>query len=128
MVVVPQRRRVLLVRVVVKSRFSWNKPVLRIAVAFRRNFSAMEMYDGSHLGLVGARSGKVVVDGKKMLGRKLVDPLDQNFLSAANVEGRSGKPGSETPHSSWFQIAMDFHLERLHGQTEVRNFYRRIQG
>src|ERR1700683_145383 len=65
-IVIPQHRRVLLVRVVIQGRFPRNNPILGIAVAFGRRFSAVKVYHGANFRLVRASPGKVVVYGKKM--------------------------------------------------------------
>src|ERR1700683_91714 len=99
MVVIPQHRRVLLVWVVIDRRFPRNNPILGIAVTFRWHFSAMKVYHRSHFGLVRASPAEVMVNGEKVLVGKLVNPLDHNFLPAADVERGSRKLRAETPHA-----------------------------
>ena len=66
-VVIPQHRGVLLVRVVIQGRFPGNNPILGIAVAIGGRFSAVKVYHGANFGFVRASPGKVVVYRKKML-------------------------------------------------------------
>src|SRR5271154_7052655 len=86
----------------------------------------MKVYHRSHFGLVRAGLAEVVVDREKMLVGKLVDPLNHNFLSAANIECGTWESRTETPHARGFEVAVDVHLERPHGLPEVRNFHRWI--
>ncbi len=82
-VVIPQHRRVLLVGIVIESRFPRDNPILGIAIAFRRHFRPMKMRHRANFRSVLLGSMETVIDWQKMFLGKFVRPFDQNFLSAA---------------------------------------------
>jgi len=85
------------------------------------------MHHGANFRLVLARATEFVVNWKKMFFRKLIGPLDQNFLTAANVKRRSRNSPVKTPHPRRFQIAMNLYLQRPQGYAVVRHFYRCVR-
>src|SRR6202042_3267900 len=63
-VVIEEQRRCLVVGIVIEQRFAGNDPVLGVSVAGRGGFSAVEMDDAAHLGLVRFGAVECVVDGE----------------------------------------------------------------
>ena len=87
MVVIPEQRGVLRVRIVVSGRLARRIRVFRPAVALRRDSGAVNMHDRARFGTAFFRAHEVVIDGEKMLRGQLVRPFDENFLAAAGFDG-----------------------------------------
>src|SRR5262249_6534644 len=120
MVVIPERRSVLFIRIVSKARLTGHVPRLRIPIALRRHPAAMQVRDSSDFGLVRFRAVDVVVNWQKVLLRQAVDPFDQKSLTAVCFERRSGYACAVSPLPGWRNVAMQPCAELLHLYSVVR--------
>jgi hypothetical protein len=82
-VVIPEHRRVLPVRVVEDARLTGWEPVFRVAVVSCRRTAAMQMNHSTRLRQLPPGAMEAVVDGEKMACRQLVMPLNSQFLVTA---------------------------------------------
>ena len=72
----------------------------------------MHVHDGANLRLVGLRAVKGVIDGKEVPVRKLVDPLDEEPLTASCLDRRPGHRAVVGPHARRRHVAVNAY-ERL---------------
>lgn len=72
MVVIPESRGVLIVRIVVSRGFPWHIPILGIAIALGRRFRAMKVDDCADLRLA-LRAMEAIVNRQEVLFRQFVD-------------------------------------------------------
>ena len=69
-IVIPQHRRFLIVRIMIGRRFSGRVPVLRLSVAFRTYLRAVNVDHRPSFGLVGFRAVQTMIDREKDGGRE----------------------------------------------------------
>ncbi len=81
MIVIPERRRFLIVRIGVSYRLTLHIPILRIAIVFRPRLRSVDMNHGPHPRLIFFSSVQIVIDRKEMLLRKAIHPFDRDALS-----------------------------------------------
>src|SRR6185437_4969450 len=108
MIVIPQRRAGLLVRI---DRFllrSWSNPIVGITVAARRYVPPVQMDCGAHFGNIFASAGDIVIHGQAMMERQPVQPVDFDGTAAAGGDGRPGHASFESPQNAGRQIAVNF--------------------
>ena len=122
-VVIPERRGVLLVGIMTNSRLPGCLPVFRIAVTRGRTLCAVDMDDSAHLGLVGLSAVQSVIDGEKVLPGKLIDPFDQNALPGAGRESGARNAAPVTPQACWWQVTMQPRGEFGHGHPVERELF-----
>jgi hypothetical protein len=120
MVVVPERRRVLLVGIVDGARLAGREPVLRISVADRGNAPAVHVHRGADFGNAFARAAEVVIDRQEVLRRQLVGKGQVERLSRARLDGRPGNHVAITPPAPRLQIAMHLPFDLPHPQPVSR--------
>jgi hypothetical protein len=66
----------------------------------------VDMNNGSHLGKVGLRAVKLVIDRKDVRIRQSVDPFDDQSFAALRLEGRAGEARAVAPEPSRIEVAM----------------------
>ncbi len=62
-----------------------------------------------------------MIDGQKVIGRQLVDPVDDQPLAAARLEHHPGHRSAVRPQPGGRQIAMQFGRDGVHGHAVVRH-------
>ncbi len=115
-IVIPEQSGLLPVGIAVGRALPARVPVLRIAVAFRRHFGAVDVDHGTHLGLVRFGAVQGVVNRQKMAFGEFVGPFDQRALAAAHFQGGAGKTASERPQACGRQVSVQAHFGFAHGE------------
>ena len=73
----------------------------------------MQVRYRTHLRLVRSGAMQAMIDGKEVLLRQFVRPLDKHALSAARFQGRPRNGRTIGPEACRLQVAMDLHLHGL---------------
>ncbi len=117
-VVIPEGRGVLFERIDAGSALTGDEPVGGVAVGFGGDASAVDVGDGADVGDVVAAAVEAVVDGQKVRGGKVVDPLDFEGMSRARFDDGSERCWAVAPHAGGWDVAMDLGLYLTHGDAE----------
>ncbi len=117
-VVIPESGGVLLEGIGADAGFAGHEPVFGVAVVFGGDFGAVDVDDGADVGDVVAAAVEGVVDGEKMLGGEVVDPLDLEGMVGAGLDDGTEGCGAVAPHAGGFDVAMDLMMDLTHGDAE----------
>jgi len=128
-VVIPEGCGVLLERVEGGAGLAGDIPVFGLAVVLGRGAGAVDVDAGADVRNVMAATVKAVVDGEEVLGGKLVDPLDVEWLVGAGLDerGKGGDFGAEAggvgvgigPEACGGDVAVDLGVDLAHGDAEL---------
>src|SRR6266404_6976508 len=103
-------------------------PRFRVAVALRRNLGTVYMCNSAHFRLISLGAVQGVIHWKKVLPREFIDPLDQNSLAAARLEGWPGYTPAVSPLTSRREIPVQRCCEFGHFDPIVRQLDLAIRG
>jgi hypothetical protein len=109
---IPERRRVLQVRISVSHSLPREKRRFGVAITFRRYVTAVEVHYSARprmalLVIVVMRPVQAGVDFEAMAQRQTVDPTDGDRLVSSRVDGRTGKSAVVSPNNGGLEIAME---------------------
>ncbi len=117
-VVIPEGRGVLLEWIDAGAALARNEPVGGVAVGFGGDASAVDVGGGANVGDIVAAAMEAVVDGKKVGGGEVVDPLDLEGMAGARFDDGSERRWAVAPHACGRDIAMHFGVDLAHGDAE----------
>jgi hypothetical protein len=118
MVVIPEGSGVLLEWVEAGSAFAGDEPVGGIAVGFGGDASAVDVGDGADVGDVVSAAVEAVVDGEKVCGGKVVDPLYFKGMVGARFDDGRERRWAVAPHARGRYVTVDFSVYLAHGDAE----------
>ena len=118
MVVIPERRGILLQRIVARATCAGHKPVLRIAVILRHDAPSMQVDVRPHLGKIASAAVQRVVDWQEVPGGQLVHPLDRQRLVRTHFDDRRERVAAVAPEARLGHVAMDLASSLAHGDAE----------
>src|SRR6266850_2932346 len=103
-------------------------PRFGVTVTLGRNLGTMYVCHSANLRLVRLGAVQGVIHWKKVLPREFVDPLDQNSLAAAHLEGWPGHTPAVSPLTSRREIPVQRCCEFGHFDPIVRQLDLAIRG
>src|SRR5665213_2045790 len=119
-VVVPERGRVLMIRVVIDERLPRRGPALRIAIALRGDPGAVYVDHRADVRAVDASAAECVIDRENVSGGEPVDPLDEDAAPAARLERGAREATAVSPKPGGRQVAVHPGFDLGHGDAVVR--------